>query len=267
MDILMDDKKRESFAKEVESNADFDESKHPRDNDGKFSSTGGGGKKSEETNTKLEQGEVSSASKKEFDINGKKFTVENGAISINGKLAHKGLKPDQFEDAETTKSGYIKDLMKKNNIDPKGKVFLAHGEAKVVMVPREVAEEAINQTKSASAGKITEKEIPGYDELFEAYEFNDDYRKSFNKMMNDEFNDGIKPPEGAPKDIKELTTKYPQAAAYIAARSYSKTRNDVQSSIGREAMSRILKGEDHNNVIKEMKNKWSDEARRMVDNN
>ena len=95
--------------------------------------------------------------------------------------------------------------------------------------------------------------VPGLDELRDAYYDVDAYIDKFNKMMEDENNDGCCPPKGIDIDIvEELEKKYPAAAAYIVAESYEGSSWFIKSAAGSRAAERIMAGEEHGIVMVDM---------------
>ena len=95
--------------------------------------------------------------------------------------------------------------------------------------------------------------VPGLDELRDAYYDVDAYIDKFNKMMEDENNDGCCPPNSIDIDIvEELEKKYPAAAAYIVAESYKGSSWFIKSAAGSRAAERIMAGEEHGIVMVDM---------------
>lgn len=71
----------------------------------------------------------------------------------------------------------------------------------------------------------------------------------------------------APKtEISSVKAKYPRAAAYLLAQSYSFASNYEKAHAGRNALERIINGEDHDTVIAEMKSEWEAAAHEAVMN-
>ena len=60
-----------------------------------------------------------------------------------------------------------------------------------------------------------------------------------------------------PKRLVRIAEKiYPQAAAYIKAQEYAKSKYPAKSFLGKSAVRRILNGEDHKLVIDDMRRAW-----------
>ncbi|MGN1101553.1 MAG: hypothetical protein ACI4RG_05120 [Huintestinicola sp.] len=57
-------------------------------------------------------------------------------------------------------------------------------------------------------------------------------------------------------ESSELKKKFPRAAAYIKAESYAYASNAVKSSIGKDALDKIIDGCDYSVVISDMEEKW-----------
>lgn len=93
------------------------------------------------------------------------------------------------------------------------------------------------------------KSIEGLEEIQDAIEKQVIWRRKFNQAMDSE--DGILPTK--PEDnIAELKQKYPRAAAYLKAESESLKRNHELSEIGKDALERIINGEDYIKVLSDM---------------
>ena len=56
----------------------------------------------------------------------------------------------------------------------------------------------------------------------------------------------------------DLAVKYPRAAAYFACKEYQYSENPQKSAAGSKALERILNGEDHETVLREMKKEWDE---------
>lgn len=93
----------------------------------------------------------------------------------------------------------------------------------------------------AQEAKINQA-VPGIDILRAAYNADEDYRQSFEKMMEDENNDGARPPSRPATNSADLAKKYPRAAAYLKAEAYSGAAHDCKASAGRKAMELLASG-------------------------
>ncbi len=76
--------------------------------------------------------------------------------------------------------------------------------------------------------------------------------------MEDEYNDGARPPRKPSVSIAELKAIYPRAAAYIEAKEWSYASNYIKSAAGRVAVEKIINGYDYNETLANMKKEWSD---------
>lgn len=99
--------------------------------------------------------------------------------------------------------------------------------------------------------------VPGLDALRASYADVGRYQREFTRMMEDEGNDGARPPRPARTDQKELAAKYPAAAAYLKAESWSVASHYAKSGAGNKAMQRIAAGEDCAAVLTDMEAQWS----------
>jgi hypothetical protein len=59
--------------------------------------------------------------------------------------------------------------------------------------------------------------FPGLRELEAAIDDFERYQRDFQRMMDDESNDGARPPRGPRGNVAELSAKYPAAATYLRA--------------------------------------------------
>lgn len=100
--------------------------------------------------------------------------------------------------------------------------------------------------------------IEGLQEIRDAYHAEDRYRAAFERMMDDESNDGACPPTRPTADIPALLEKYPRAAAYLEAERYSMAAHYVKAAAGRKAIDAIIDGEDYQAAIAAMEKKWAD---------
>ena len=100
--------------------------------------------------------------------------------------------------------------------------------------------------------------IDGLDEIKNAIYDMQAYHKAFNRMMDDEYNDGVNPPQKPQADIKFLEARYPRAAAYIQAENMSYAANDVKASAGKRAMECIINGGDYTAALADANKEWSD---------
>ncbi len=77
--------------------------------------------------------------------------------------------------------------------------------------------------------------IPGLAELRAARNAEARYREATERMMEDEGNDGARPPRRPTTDPDEIAKQYPRAACYLRAESYEYATNDRKSAAGRKA--------------------------------
>lgn len=57
--------------------------------------------------------------------------------------------------------------------------------------------------------------------------------------------------------VAEMKQKYPRAAAYLEAQSWSWSASFKKSGLGKQAMERILNGDDPDTVLEDMQNAWT----------
>lgn len=113
------------------------------------------------------------------------------------------------------------------------------------------------QRAAAAAREAKIAAIEGLKEIKTAIYDRQRYRREFNAMMDDEFNDGARAPKLPTADVDALLAKYPRAAAYIKAESYSYAAHDVKSMSGAKAIEKIINGEDYAAALADMEAEWS----------
>lgn len=99
--------------------------------------------------------------------------------------------------------------------------------------------------------------IEGLKEIRAAINAQARYREELVQMMEDEDNDGIRPPKRPDPDIAALKAKYPRAAAYIKAENYSCAEHYAKADAGRAALEKIINGGDFAQAIADMEHEWS----------
>lgn len=99
--------------------------------------------------------------------------------------------------------------------------------------------------------------VPGLQILRDAISRQEAYREAFNRMMEDESNDGANPPKKPTDDIVALKAQYPAAAAYLKAESYEYASHYAKSAAGRKAKQAIADGADYTAVLAQMEAEWS----------
>jgi hypothetical protein len=126
-----------------------------------------------------------------------------------------------------------------------------------------LAIDAVSLQIKADADAATAEEkaaidgIEGLKELRAALNERERYSEQFAKMMDDEHNDGVRPPRPAAGNTDDLRARYPRAAAYILAEAWGGAAHDVKASAGNKAVKRILAGDDYAEAIAEMKATWA----------
>lgn len=99
--------------------------------------------------------------------------------------------------------------------------------------------------------------IEGLDEILKLQAAWEKYRRDFNAMMDSEYNDGVCSPMMPKVKVDTLLTKYPRAAAYLKAESYSYSPNYTKAAAGERAMDCIINGDDYKEAINKMDEEWS----------
>lgn len=98
--------------------------------------------------------------------------------------------------------------------------------------------------------------IEGLAELEKAIEAEREYRRAFNRMMDDEYNDGAFCPSKPAETPTQISARYPRAAAYVQARKWKNSANFDKSAAGEKALEAIINGEDYEMAINNMMREW-----------
>lgn len=121
------------------------------------------------------------------------------------------------------------------------------------------------EQRSADRREKLEAAIPGITELQAAVEDELRYDREFQAMMEDEDNDGARPPKRPTSDVDAIRSKHPRAAAYIKAGNWELASHHVKSSEGRKAKERLLAGDDVSDVLADMDHNWTEWCMQHVD--
>lgn len=100
--------------------------------------------------------------------------------------------------------------------------------------------------------------IPGLAEIRAAVRDEERYRHEFDKMMEDEGNDGAFPPKRPEVSSDALKKQYPRAAAYLLAEEWKYSEHHVKAAAGESAIEQIINGDNCDAVIARMKKTFSD---------
>lgn len=100
-----------------------------------------------------------------------------------------------------------------------------------------------------------EAAVPGITLLEAAHYSEAAYLDAFNRMMEDEHNDGVRPPKAPAHNTDELSKQYPRAALYIKADAYSAASHDQKSAAGNKAK-RILSSGGSEAEARDVLNNW-----------
>jgi hypothetical protein len=104
--------------------------------------------------------------------------------------------------------------------------------------------------------KLMAELFPGLDLLRAALDDEARYQRQFNRMMEDEYNDGARPPAPIKVKYADVAPKYPAAVAYLRAESYTYSDNYAKSGAGTRAVKRLEAGEDYKLVLADMESEW-----------
>lgn len=122
----------------------------------------------------------------------------------------------------------------------------------------------LSDAKRAESESRLAQAVPGLSELRAAYDDAERYDREFARMMEDESNDGARPPARQKHDINGLRAKYPRAALYLKAESYSFAAHWAKSKAGTEAMELLATGGSEADAQSKLDN-WLSDNRIEVD--
>ncbi len=119
--------------------------------------------------------------------------------------------------------------------------------------------DSLRDAVAAEKAAILAKHCPGMEVLRAAYAEHARYRQEFSAMMDDEYNDGVRPPKPATSDLAALRAQYPAAALYIAACDQADcSAHWAKAKAGGEAKAMLLAGADLAAVRAKLDNWLSD---------
>lgn len=104
--------------------------------------------------------------------------------------------------------------------------------------------------KAAKERKEKINAIEGLNEIREAIEQQEAWQRKFNSNMSNEY-ESFKVSSRPENKISELKEKYPRAAAYLKAESLFLSENSDISIIGKNALEKIINGENFVSVMEE----------------
>lgn len=145
------------------------------------------------------------------DIAARSLTIAQGAFNYRGPyvLIHEGKQVGALE-------------------------IMMDGKKVSVAIPRELGNQITRAQWKIEEDRL-EQLFPGLTLLKAAHQSEEAYLDAFNRMMEDEQNDGVNPPKAPALDTDELSAQYPRAALYLKADGYTLAANDKKSSAGTKA--------------------------------
>lgn len=108
---------------------------------------------------------------------------------------------------------------------------------------------------SSEARKARIDAIEGLAELRDTMRSWEQYRSDFSRRMENEGMSSFTP-ETPSVTVEEIANKYPRAAAYVKAEGMSNSSHFFKASCGREALEKILNGDDCEKAISDAASKW-----------
>lgn len=198
--------------------------------------------------------------------NGKEVLRIPATIEANGEVYGPGRSP-VFDGAKLKAAGIDPKVLmahaKAGKLTAEDHAYIAHygdnGGGLVIMDADEwdKAEwERKAPEREAKARRMAEL-FPGLDELRAARNDEARYQEQFNRMMEDEANDGVNPPRPVRVHYADIAPKYPAAVAYLRAGSYSLAKHYAKAGAGSRAIKRLEAGEAYQQVITDMEAEWT----------
>ena len=114
--------------------------------------------------------------------------------------------------------------------------------------------------EEAARNEQLAKYVPGLEELREARDAELEYDNKFSRMMNDENNDGVRPPKRPVANASELAKKYPAAETYLKAEAYELASHHQKSAAGKKALKLLESGGSVDDAKKILDN-WLDHSK------
>lgn len=169
------------------------------------------------------------------DVETKTLTIEQGSFAYKGPyvMRYKGERINYFE-------------IQMDGKEQRVGISVADGET-------------INKAQIAAEEQKMETLFPGISALRAAQYDEERYSHQFNRMMEDEGNDGARPPAPVKADLNNLVKQYPRAAIYLKAESYAAASNHHKSSAGTNAM-RLLETGGSIQTAEATLDNWSPES-------
>jgi hypothetical protein len=153
----------------------------------------------------------------------------------------------------------------KSGIAPEGRRVYASGQGRIILPAHIAAQiDALSLAAHAEAENAEAlwhsqlASIKGLAELEAAVSDRQRYAEEFEQMMEDEQNDGVRPPRRCIANLGELSARYPRASAYLLADTWTRATHDVKASAGLAARAAILAGDDYAQAIREMRRTWKE---------
>ena len=128
----------------------------------------------------------------------------------------------------------------------------ANKEAIIAYIKAEKEKE--EQARIERRNKIND--IEGLEEIRNAKQDLANWHYEFNKSFEDVGGLGVRPKPNYNFDA--MYEKYPRAVAYLKAEDYKNASNYRKSAIGKNALEKIINGEDYNAVIENMEKEWKE---------
>lgn len=154
----------------------------------------------------------------------------------------------------------------RHGANPSGLLVLTKSEWEARPEQR-AAREAAAQARATEAARL-ESLFPGLAQLKAALEDEERYQHEFSRMMEDENNDGARPPRPARASSAQLAEQFPAAALYLRAQSLAVSSHwaSGRGPIFGRAVERMAAGEDPAAVLADAEREWSEVAQRAVEN-
>lgn len=151
--------------------------------------------------------------------------------------------------------------LRKLGLDPRDFVYVSGANTPVRRGAKPMLERAYEEWKIKWQEESEREEarkyenFPGLRELEDAREDEERHTWEFDRMMDDENNDGARPPKPVKVPYQDLADRYPRAALYLRAESYSLAAHSQKVFAGQRAMKVLEENGSMDDAQAEM-DKW-----------
>jgi hypothetical protein len=159
-----------------------------------------------------------------------------------------------FVDGKIVKAGHIE----RAQVETMGLNYVVAQAAMVTDAEGELIVGRIEQMRIDLRAEL-ELNLPGLALLEAAADDEMRYAEQFDRMMDDEDNDGARPPKSVKVAYSDLAKQYPRAALYLKAESYELAANYAKANAGDRAAKLLASGGEMEDA-REILRTWNKDA-------